>query len=129
MSEANEVLPVGRLSPSPGLYVDRTENSVDIKSIWAGMRTTAVELGYRGNLMAEDSGVLESKNVTDVARENEPSPVLVNDDDQVRARFNAHPLTDIGKISTTNKLKAIRALMGGWISDDDITPSPGFAAA
>jgi hypothetical protein len=236
MSEPNEVLPVGRFSPSPGLYVDRTENSVDIsgvmelygpeattvragsiqhsinttwtaafpdgssvncnitvryrgpgsdadsnatqieadkisgpshvslglrsrsmtlnanepnaftwtpahefghiiglkdrysegiiskiKSTWGGTRTTAVEPGYRGNLMAEDNGALESKNVADVARENEPSPYWINDDDQVRAWVNAHPLTDIGKLSTTNKLKAIRTLMGGWISDDDVT--------
>jgi hypothetical protein len=38
----------------------------------------------------------------------------------VAAWVNAHPLTDIRILSTTNKLRAIWTLLGGWISDDDI---------
>ncbi len=235
MSEPNEVMPVGRFSPSPGLYVDRTENAVDIsgvmelygpeatgvragsiqhsinttwtsafpdgysvkcnitvryrgpgssadgnatqieadkisgpshvslglrsrsmtlnanepnaftwtpahefghiiglkdrysegiissiKSTWGGERTTTVEPGYQGNLMAEDRGTLGSQNIADVASENQPSPYWINDDDHVRDWVNAHSLHDIGILSTSNKLKAIKTLMGGWISDDDV---------
>jgi len=68
--------------------------------------------------MAVTGGVLESKNVRDLAEEREPSPYWVNDDDQVRDWVNAHSLSDVGKLSSANKIKAIETLMGGYISDD-----------
>jgi hypothetical protein len=37
----------------------------------------------------------------------------------VRAWVEAHPAADIAALSTANKLKAIKTLMGGWISDAD----------
>jgi hypothetical protein len=91
-----------------------------IKGSFGGERTTTVQPGYAGNLMAVSGGALESKNVRDVAEENEPSPYWVNDDNQVRDWVNGHPLSDIGRLSIGNKLRAIKTLMGGWISDADV---------
>lgn len=92
-----------------------------IKGSIGGERTNTVQAGYDGNLMAVDKGALESKNVKDIAEENEPSSYWINDDNQVRDWVNGHSLSDIGKLSTGNKLKAINTLMGGWISDDDVS--------
>ena len=92
-----------------------------IKGRFGGTRTTTVHPLYEKNLMAVDSGVLESRNLEDLGVENEPSPYWMNADDQVRDWVNAHSTLEIGKISTANKLKAIKILMGGWISDADVT--------
>ena len=72
------------------------------------------------SIKGQFGGALESKNVKDVAEETAPSPYWINDDDQVRDWVNGHALGDVGKLSTGNKLKAIKTLMGGWISDDDV---------
>ena len=53
----------------------------------------------------------------------------------MRAWVNAHSTIEINKLSTLNKLKMIHALMGGWISGDDMgricgsvtTPAEGRA--
>jgi hypothetical protein len=84
-------------------------------------RRNTVHAGYEGNMMAVHNGALSGQNIADIASENEPSPYWINDDDQVRNWVNAHPLADITRLSTNNKLTAIRTLMGGWISDDDMT--------
>jgi Domain of unknown function (DUF4157) len=91
-----------------------------VKGLFGRERTTTTQSGYEGNLMAVHGGALESKNVQDIAKENEPSAYWINDDDQVRDWVNGHSFSDIGKLSTNNKLKAIKTLMGGWISDDDV---------
>jgi hypothetical protein len=91
-----------------------------IKGQFGGERKTPPDPNYEGNLMGAGGGVLESKNVKDIAEENEPSSYWINDDDQVRAWVTGHPPSDIRRLSITDKLKAIRTLMGGWISDDDV---------
>ncbi len=91
-----------------------------VKGYFGGTRTATVEPGYQGNLMAEVSGALESKNVKDTAEENDPSPYWINNDNQVRDWVNAHSESDIGKLATANKLKTIKTLMSGWISDADV---------
>lgn len=101
---------------------DRYSESImsSLRGLVGGRRESTVQPGYEGNLMAETSGTLESKNVRDLAVENEPSPYWINDDDQVRDWVTAHSLTDVGGLSTANKLRAIHTLMGGWISDADV---------
>jgi hypothetical protein len=91
-----------------------------IKGKFGGQRTTTIQPGYNGNLMGEDQGVLESKNVADIAKENEPNRHWINDDDHVRDWVNAHVLEDTAKLSGAQKLQAIKVLMRGWISDDDV---------
>lgn len=91
-----------------------------VMGTFGGTRTTTVQPGYKGNIMAVGGGALEGKNVADVAEENEPSPYWINDDDQIRDWVNGHSPSDIGSLSITSKLKAIKVLMGGWISDDDV---------
>ena len=44
----------------------------------------------------------------------------MNDDDHVRDWITKHPAFEIKKLSTSNKLKAIKVLMSGWISDADM---------
>jgi hypothetical protein len=70
--------------------------------------------------MAVNGGALESKNVADLASESAPSPLWINDDDSVRDWVDAHSTIEISNLSTTNKIKMIKTLMGGWISDDDV---------
>jgi hypothetical protein len=101
---------------------DRYSESImsKIKGSFGRQRSTTVNPGYEGNLMAVDKGTIASKNVRDLAAENEPSRWWINDDDQVRDWVNSHPLSDITALSTASKLKMIHTLMGGWISDSDL---------
>lgn len=91
-----------------------------VKSMFGGTRAATVEAGYQGNIMAESGGTVVSKNIKDLAEENEPSPYWINDDNQVRDWVNGHSIDEVAKLSTASKLKAIQALMPGWISDDDV---------
>ncbi len=91
-----------------------------ISRFLGGTGTATAQPGYEGNIMAVHGGTLASKNVKDVTEENEPSPYWVNDDDQVRNWINGHSPDDIRNLSTVSKLKAIKTLMSGWISDDDV---------
>jgi hypothetical protein len=91
-----------------------------VKGTFGGQRDTKVTPGYDGNIMAVDQGVLESKNVSDIAAENNPSSWWINDDDHVRDWINSHGGPDISRLSTETKLKSIRTLMSGWISGDDM---------
>jgi hypothetical protein len=110
---------------------DRYSESImsRIKGQFGGQRTNTVHDGYAGNLMAVDNGKIESKNVRDLAVENEPSRWWINDDDQVRDWVNAHPLSDITKLSGDSKLRMIHTLMGGWISDSDLQAIKRIAAS
>ena len=102
---------------------DRYSESImsSIRGQFGGTRTSTPETGYETNLMAVTGGTLEGRNVANLAEENEPSPYWINDDDQVRDWVGAHPISDINRLSTAHKLAAIRTLMGGWISDDDVS--------
>ncbi|MDI1242491.1 MAG: hypothetical protein PSX80_11265 [bacterium] len=91
-----------------------------LSGLVGGPRTSTPHQGYEGNLMAEVNGILTSQNALDLASENQPSPYWLNDDDQTRAWIMTHQTADIRMMSTANKLKAIKVLMSGWISDADI---------
>lgn len=91
-----------------------------IRGRFGGTRANTVDPRYQGNLMAVHGGVLEGKNVQDIAVETAPSEWWINDDDQVLAWVNHHSLADVGRLTTANKLRAIHTLMGGWISDEDV---------
>ena len=104
---------------------DRYSESImsNIKKLSGGRRTATADPGYRGNIMATHGGVLESKNIKDIAEESKPSEFWVYDDDRVRAWVTRHSLNDIGKISAASKLTAIKTLMGGtrFFSNEDQT--------
>lgn len=70
--------------------------------------------------MAVQNGVLESKNLQDLARENQPSAYWFNDDDRVRDWVNHHVIADVSRLSAADKIKMIKILMSGWVSDDDV---------
>lgn len=91
-----------------------------ISALVGGPRSATPDKGYEGNLMAEVNGFLTTQNVIDLAQENQPSPYWMNDDDHVRDWITKHPAFEIKKLSTLNKLKAIKVLMSGWISDADM---------
>jgi hypothetical protein len=91
-----------------------------LRGKFGGTRQTTVDPRYKANLMAIDGGALESQNLRDVASENDPSPWWVNDDVQIREWVNHHVITDVAKLSGNSKLRMIKTLMGGWISDDDV---------
>ena len=102
---------------------DRYSESImsKLKGTFGGTRTSTIDTGYEGNLMAVDGGALGSQNVADITKENEPNPYWMNDDDHIRDWVNAHSNADIANLSTTIKLRAIKTLMGGWISDADMS--------
>jgi hypothetical protein len=87
---------------------------------FGGDRTTTAQKGYETNLMAVSNGTLAKQNVVDLISENEKSPYWMNDDDEVRDWVDAHSSGEISKLSGEIKLRAIKVLMGGWISDDDM---------
>jgi hypothetical protein len=101
---------------------DRYSESImgRVRGAFGGSRTTTPRQGYAGNLMAETGGTLSAQNVADVAAENAPSPYWIHDDDQVAAWISAHSTAEIGKLSTADKLRAIRTLQGGWVSAQDL---------
>jgi hypothetical protein len=91
-----------------------------ITSSWGRARTTSIQPGWDGNIMAARGGALESKNIVSIAAENEPSAFWINDDDYVRNWVGAHSLADIARLSAADKLRAIWILQGGWISGEDL---------
>jgi hypothetical protein len=102
---------------------DRYSESIVSKlgGMLGATRSTAPEPGYAGNLMAAHGGALWSKNIADVAVENEPSPYWINDDDYVADWINTHGRADVANLSTRDKLTAMRTLLGGWVSVADVT--------
>jgi hypothetical protein len=91
-----------------------------LRGTFGGTRSTTVDPLYKANLMGVSGGVLESRNLKDLAVENNPSPLWVNDDAQVRDWVNHHPLAEVTALSTTNKISMISTLMGGWVSEEDV---------
>lgn len=81
---------------------------------------TVAHKGYEGNLMGASGGAIGSQNLRDAIVENQPSPFWMNDDDQVRNWITSRASSEISNLSAANKIKAIKVLMGGWISDDDM---------
>jgi hypothetical protein len=90
-----------------------------ISGSFGGARQTTVQPGYDGNLMAVDQGVLEKKNVGDLAAENAPSPYWFSYVPSVRDWVNAHSTIEINILSTDNKLKMIHTLMSSYFSVND----------
>jgi hypothetical protein len=89
-----------------------------LKSKFGGERTTTVDDGYVGHLMGTNEGANSSKTVQDLG--NETKPDWLDEDDQVVAWVKSHTINDIRVLPTAHKAAAIKALMEGWISDDDI---------
>lgn len=87
---------------------------------FGGKRTTSIHPGYGNNLMGRHVAPLEQRNLTDLAAETAPSPSWINDDNHIRDWVNANSMRTIERISTINKLRAIKVLMSGWISDRDV---------
>ena len=101
---------------------DRYSESIvsSIRGDFGGRRENTIQPGYNGNLMGQDQGTLGSQNVADLSSENQPSPYWLNDDDQVRDWVNAHSSSEICALPRASKVVAIKTLMGGWISDEDM---------
>jgi len=102
---------------------DRYSESImsNLRKLSGGKRTVTAQPGYRGNIMATKGGVLESKNIKDIAEESKPSEFWVYNDDRVRAWVTRHSLNEISKISTASKVTAIKTLTGGirFFSNED----------
>ena len=102
---------------------DRYTESImsNLRKLSGGKRTVTAQPGYRGNIMATKGGVLESKNIKDIAEESKPSEFWVYDDDRVRAWVTRHSVNEISKISTASKVTAIKTLVGGirFFSNED----------
>ena len=100
-----------------------------IEKIVGGKRRTTPKKGWEGNLMAEDKGKLEGKNLKNLAEETAPSPYWINDDDEVRKWVSNNTVKTIRSLSTKNKLRAIAILMRIWISDEDVAAIKAILAS
>jgi hypothetical protein len=102
---------------------DRYSESImsKLSGFIGGNRITAVQNGYNGNIMAVHGGALWSKNLADLAVENEPSPYWINDDDYVAEWVNHHSVSEVGRLATSNKIRALHTLLSAWVSLDDMT--------
>lgn len=101
---------------------DRYSESIlsKLKGSVGWQRTSTVEAGYQGNLMAVQGGYISGQNAADLIAENQPSPHWINNDDHVRDWVKVRSAAQIGRLSAADKLKAIKTLMRGWISGDDM---------
>jgi hypothetical protein len=89
-----------------------------VMGTFGGKRDTQVQTGYERNIMGVHGGGLEQRNVIDLVKEN--SPGWTDDDNRVRDWIIHHTVREIRMISTANKIKMIKILMGGIISDEDV---------
>jgi hypothetical protein len=90
----------------------------DLRARWGGTRVVTLKPGYKGNLMGEFRGKLGARNLTDLTVANAPG--WLEDDDQVRAWVKGHSLFEVRQLSTAHKLAAIKTLLDGWVSSDDL---------
>jgi len=92
-------------------------------------RTTTVERGYEALLMGAHNGALDGTTLSDLNSETAPNPYWINDDDQTRAWVMAATPATLTALPGRQKLAAIQVLMGGWISDADMTAIVRICAA
>jgi hypothetical protein len=90
----------------------------DLRARWGGTRVVTLKPGYKGNLMGEFRGKLGARNLRDLTVANAPG--WLEDDDQVRTWVKGHSLFEVRQLSTAHKLAAIKTLLDGWISSDDL---------
>jgi hypothetical protein len=90
----------------------------ELRARWGGTRIVTLKPGYKGNLMGETNGKLAKRNLVDLGQAN--APAWLDEDDQVRAWVKGHSLFEIRQLSTPHKLAAIKTLLDGWISSDDL---------
>ena len=76
--------------------------------------------GYENNMMGSGGFNLTIKNIIDLEKESKASEWWVNDDNQVRAWVKAHSDSEIAALSDASVTAALKTLMGGWISDEDV---------
>ena len=81
-------------------------------------RRSTVVPGYQGNLMAQRSGRIESKNIDDLDKETAPS--YREDDDRIRLWVARHSQKDVASLSAATKINMINTLLNGWISTEDL---------
>ncbi|MBL8589564.1 MAG: hypothetical protein JNK46_13605 [Methylobacteriaceae bacterium] len=89
-----------------------------IRGALGGKRTTSVDAGYAGNIMAVDQGALEARNLVDFA--DETAPRRGKADDRVRNWIRTHSVADLRGLSNDTKIAMIGILIEGFVSDADI---------
>jgi LysM repeat protein len=94
-----------------------------VSRIWAllgqnSKRKSTVEPGYQGNIMAQSSGTLDSKNIADFDKEN--APYFYKKDGRIRLWVSRHSKDKIAKLNAATKIKMIETLLDGYISKEDI---------
>lgn len=99
---------------------DRYSESIasQIRGTFGGKRTTTVQSGYAGNIMAVDHGTLEAQNLVDFA--DETAPRRGRADDRVRDWIRVHSIDQLRKLSNDTKIDMINTLIGGVVTGADI---------
>jgi hypothetical protein len=88
-----------------------------------GERKSTANAGWEGNMMAERTHnaartEIQSKNLADLTGK-ESTPSFFGSDDEAVRWIKGHTEADIALLSTASKLKTLKNLSEGWISDDD----------
>jgi hypothetical protein len=81
---------------------------------------TPTHKGYEDEMMGGMKRV-QRKTIDNLKSETAPSANWTNDDNEVRDWLKAHTNGDIAALSVADKIAIINTLMGGWISDGDVT--------
>jgi hypothetical protein len=81
---------------------------------------TPVHKGYEHEMMGGMERV-QRKTIDNLKSETAPSAYWTNDDNEVRDWLKAHTNGDLMALPVTDRIAIINTLMGGWISDGDVT--------
>jgi len=88
-----------------------------LSGLMGGARNAPPVQGYRGNVMAQDSGKLWKRNLADLV--SETAPFSVYEDDQIRDWISSNP-NSVKNLDTATKLAILRNLSQGVISEADL---------
>lgn len=88
-----------------------------IAGMRGGARTTSVESGYAGNMMAESGGTLAAQNLIDLNRENAPRRMQA--DNRIRAWLREHTNHDLAMLPNETKIEMVKVLIRGFVTDQD----------
>lgn len=93
----------------------------EMRTIQGTKRSVSVpHAGYAGEMMAENGAPMTSRTLQDLQSETAPSEYWVNDDNQVRDWIKGHTPMELAALTPGAKVSALRTLMGGMISEDDL---------
>ncbi len=92
-----------------------------LSNVVGGPRSeTPPHKGYEHEMMGGMERV-QRKTIDNLKSETAPNPYWTNDDNEVRDWLKAHTNVEIAALSPSDKVEILQTLLGGWVSDSDVT--------